>query len=436
MSEKQSINENIYTLVTDASGEERSCANIPDEACEDVPKGFVHNALSGVFSKLAEQLASPGLILPWLLSAAGASSFFSGALVPIKDAGSLLPQLAVSGKIRTLQKRKIPWVLAAIVQGLALLCMAWAVSKTEGNLLGWLVVITLAIFSLASGVASVAYKDVLGKTIPKGKRGQLLAVRSTAGGVLTTIGGYILYKYIDETDDMSIYLTLIASSALLWFVSAGLFYAIPEVKGATEGGRTPLKEFKQGWLLLKKNKNLQRFVIARALLMAIPFSQPFIILYGKEHVGSSIDNLGIMVVAAGIAGIISSPFWGRFADISSRKLMIFVGIMGFLILLLAVFFPALPNQWQYKYTYALIILLQVMAHGGARMSRKTYLVDMAPSHERPLYVALSNTLIGLATLLFVVLGLIADVFSVDVMLWTLAITSLLSALVSLRLKEV
>ena len=170
--------------------------------------------------------------------------------------------------------------------------------------------------------------------------------------------------------------------------------------------------------------------------MAIPFSQPFIILYGKEHVGSSIDNLGIMVVAAGIAGIISSPFWGRFADISSRKLMIFVGIMGFLILLLAVFFPALPNQWQYKYTYALIILLQVMAHGGARMSRKTYLVDMAPSHERPLYVALSNTLIGLATLLFVVLGLIADVFSVDVMLWTLAITSLLSALVSLRLKEV
>lgn len=436
MADEKKLNESIYTLVTDDSGEERSCANIPDEACEDVPTGFVRNTLSGVFSKLAEQLASPGLILPWLLSAAGASSFFAGALVPLKDAGSLLPQLAVSGKIRALQKRKTPWVLAAIVQGVALLFMALAVSKTEGNVLGWLVVITLTVFSLASGVASVAYKDVLGKTIPKGKRGQLLALRTTAGGVLTTIGGYMLYKYVDETDDMSIYLILIASSALLWFMSAGLFYAIPEVKGATEGGRTPLKEFKQGWLLLKKNNNLKRFVIARALLMAIPFSQPFIILYGKEHVGSSIDNLGIMVVAAGIAGIVSSPFWGRFADTSSRKLMIFVGILGFFILLLTVFFPALPDQWQFKYAYALIILLQVMAHGGARMSRKTYLVDMAPSDERPLYVALSNTLIGLATLAFVALGLIADVFSVSTMLWALAIISLLSAVVSASLKEV
>lgn len=52
MAEKQSINKNIYTLVTDDSGEERSCANIPDEACEDVPTGFVRNALSGVFSKI------------------------------------------------------------------------------------------------------------------------------------------------------------------------------------------------------------------------------------------------------------------------------------------------------------------------------------------------------------------------------------------------
>lgn len=77
-----------------------------------------------------------------------------------------------------------------------------------------------------------------------------------------------------------------------------------------------------------------------------------------------------------------------------------------------------------------------MAHGGARMSRKTYLVDMAPSDERPLYVALSNTLIGIATLAFVALGLIADVFSVSTMLWTLAIISLLSAVVSASLKEV
>jgi hypothetical protein len=50
----------------------------------------------------------------------------------------------------------------------------------------------LLIFSLARGVGSVAYQDVTGKTIPKGKQGKMLAARGMIGGVLTIAVGLSL----------------------------------------------------------------------------------------------------------------------------------------------------------------------------------------------------------------------------------------------------
>jgi hypothetical protein len=74
------------------------------------PQNFVLNVLNGSAPKLVEQLASPGLVLPWLFSAIGAPTALAGLLVPVKEAGSLLPQLAVAGSIRAYQKRKWFWV--------------------------------------------------------------------------------------------------------------------------------------------------------------------------------------------------------------------------------------------------------------------------------------------------------------------------------------
>ena len=97
--------EQIYRWITD-EGEERVCEAISEDQCEEVPGNFLKNSLSGFSSKLAEQLVSPGVTLPWILSVLGASSGFAGLLVPLKNAGSLLPQLLVSAKIRAFAKRK------------------------------------------------------------------------------------------------------------------------------------------------------------------------------------------------------------------------------------------------------------------------------------------------------------------------------------------
>lgn len=432
---KSKLVDKTYDLITD-EGEERACEAIPDSACQETPGNYFKNVFSGALSKLAEQLVSPGTTLPWIFSALGVPNLFSGALVPIKDAGSLLPQLFVSARIRKYAIRKWFWVVPALIQALALGVMAFVVLKTEETTAGILILSLLLLFSIASGVASISFKDVIGKTIPKGKRGQLLAARSTIGGVLTLIAGVFVLQDLQNEGDNSLLFWLVMSGAILWVFSALLFASIKEEPGSTAGGRSPINELKKAWVFWKDDANLRRFVFTRGLLMAIPLAQPFFVILGKEELGNEVSNLGIMVIAAGIASIVSSPFWGRFADQSSRKLMVWVSVLGIVNISLMALFPIWPDDFKNIYTFAALFLIQVMAHGGARLSRKTYLVDFAPEKERPLYVSLSNTMIGVFTLIAAGLGSLSSIFGIPTMLFLFVALLVLALFLAFRLKEV
>ncbi|MTI21516.1 MFS transporter [Fulvivirga sp. RKSG066] len=434
MPQDTNIAEKTYDLITD-DGETRACDAIAEEACQEAPGSFFKNAFNGFCTKLAEQLTSPGVVIPWVLSVLNASVGLSGLLVPIKNAGSLLPQLIVSAKIRAFAVRKYFWAGAGIMQGIMLALMAWVIYALDGNLAGYLIVAGLFIYSVASGVGSIAFKDVMGKTIPKGKRGRLLALRATGGGVLTVVAGLIFYFYFNENTSEIVYVGLFAIAAVLWWLAAALFASIDEKKGAQEGGRTPIQELKNGFTILKEDTNFRNFLITRALLMAIPLAQPFLILYAREILDASLQGLGLFVIVTGISNAVSSPFWGKFADKSSRGLMAVVAVLGIVTCLYAAFFEQLPDSWQHIYAYAPVFFLIVMAHGGARLSRKTYLVDYAPKKERPLYVSLANTVIGIFTILTAGIGIIAEAFSLQVLLYFLMAMLLVAIVLSIQLKK-
>jgi MFS family permease len=300
---------------------------------------------------------------------------------------------------------------------------------------GIAVVLLLAVFSIASGVGSVAFSDVMGKTVPKGRRGRLLAVRATSGGGLALIAGFFLRQYVGAESDVTPYLILLGTAALLWFLAALLFAAIEEEPGATEGGRNALKEAQAGWQLLQEQPGFRHFIVARAFLLTVELAIPFYALYARRLIQEDVGNLGIFVMAASLAAVLSSPLWGRFADRSSRTVMAWGGGMAVLTGVYALLFGALPAELQTALVYAPVFLLIGFARAGVRLGRKTYLVDGAPQKEMPLYVALSNSLIGALTLLGSGLGLIAELLGLPPLIVLLALLSGTGALISWRLPE-
>jgi len=428
--------QSFYDMVT-GDEDARVCKDIPESACNDQPENFFLQLAANVCTKIGDELASARLVLPWLLTAAGAPAFFIGLLVPIRESLALLPQLFVAAAIRVRPVRKWFWVAGSVVQGGCVMLMGLVALFLEGAAAGWAVVGLLAVFSIARGVSSVAFKDVVGKTVSKTRRGTLTGYATSIAGLATVaIGGWLQFGQ-EAPGGVAGVVGLLVLGGGLWLVGAGLYAALREQPGATEGGGNAGREALASLSVLVSDRPFRRFVITRALLVATALMVPFYAALAREEMEGGIGGLGALLVAAGIASTVSAGFWGRMADRSSRNVLrIASGAAGLLSLAVAGWhmagLPVLPPGLVVIGAF----LLVGIAHAGIRIGRKTYLVDMGTMDTRATYVAVSNTVIGAVLLAGGVFGIIAEWVGTAETIGLLGIICLAGAAAASRLDEV
>ena len=411
----------------------RACDALPDGACREVPGNVVWNVASGALAKLGEQLASPGTVLPWVLGAVGAPAAFVGLLVPIKDGGSLLPQLVVAGRLRAAARRRPWWVAATAVRAAAVAATALAIALWGGAAAGIAVLLALLATSIASGVGSVAFKDVLAKTVPKGARGRVLAWRAALGGALGVAAGLLLQTTVAGADARGPFVVVLLAAAGALAASSAAFARVVEESGATDGGRNAIDEARAGWRF-REDRAFRRFLTARSLLFAVPLATPFLTVYGQRTIDASLGGLGVFVVATALASSLSSLAWGRSADDAAHRTMAWAGVVGFASVAYALAAGGLlPEAWRTAWVYAPAFLGAGVAHAGVRLGRKTWLVDAAPDAHRPTYVATANTVIGAVTVLGGALGAAAGAFGPTAALGVFAAVMAVGAVVAARL---
>ena len=212
-----------------------------------------------------------------------------------------------------------------------------------------------------------------------------------------------------------------------------LITLILEEPGATEGARNPLKEARAGMRLLRDIPGYRRYVIVRSILLTIELSLPYYTLLVRDLTNGTVGELGIFVVTASIAQVLSSPLWGRLADRSSRQVMGASGLLAVFAGVLALGFNYFLSNQINPLIMTLPLLIVGFARAGIRLGRKTYLIDGAPDEERPTYVALGNTIIGILTILGSGLGWFADVLGIQVLITVLMVAALIGATLAFRL---
>lgn len=429
------IKKQMTSILSGEDNLDRACSSIPPEMCHEVTRNFNYNVANGAASKLAEQIAGPNLILPWLFQILGAPAWMFGFLMPIKQSFSLMPQMVVAGRIRQLAVRKWVWVGAGLVQFCALLLMIPTALWLEAETAGFVLLALLIAFSCASGTASVAFQDVLGKTIEKGHRGKLLARRAFIGGILTTSAGLVLNRVRGDQQELVPVLILIFVAALLWGLAALLFGRISERPGATQGGRNAAAEVRAGYSLFKKYPGFRKFMLVRSLLLSVELATPFFVLHAGTVMDLGVREIGILVIAVGLSQIISSPFWGRMADQTSKKVMTSSALIAFIATVMAILTGLAPLKELQYIGYFLIFILIGLAESGVRLGRKTYLVDASPKQERATYTAFSNSMVGLLALLSGGLGFIAQAAGPTALLAVVAILALGACAACRRMPE-
>jgi hypothetical protein len=350
-------------------------------------------------------------------------------LVPVREAGALLPQLVISGAVHGMARRKRAWAAGSAGQGLAAIGMVAVGLTLTGPLAGALVVGLLALLALSRSVCSVSYKDVLGKTVGKTRRGA-----ATGAAASTASTGVILFALaliLDLGDRLVLVLGALTLAAAAWLIAAVAMVLMREE--AQPGEALSTRQSIAQLSILTDRPQLARFIAARAALVGTALAPPYLVLLASGE--NAARQLGALLLASAVASFLSSFVWGRLSDRSARRVLILSGLAGAasLGLALAVDGAGLSGT---SWAIPVVLFLLMVAYHGVRMARSTYLVDMARPDDRATYTAVSNTLVGLFLLLAGAVSAGLAAMSVPLALWAFLVMSLAGAWIAAGLDEV
>ncbi len=388
----------LYEMVAEDENN-RSCRDLDDSACRWVPRNFFIYLISQTLTNLGDALSSPKTVLTWVMASVGAPTAMIALLVPIRESGSMLPQLALGSWVRQREMRKPIWLLGSALQAVSVLACGLAALWLEGRLAGLAILAAVIAFSLARSLNSVASKDIVGKTIPKGRRGRLGGWSAGLSGFLTLGVGLWFTLGAQSQQDPRFYALLLFVAGSLWLLAMLVFTGLKEFPGETAGAVNGWKAAWQSLGLVRTDAPFRRFILTRSLLLCSALTAPFYVVLARQHGEGSAAMLGVFMIAGGLASSVSAPVWGIRADSSSRLVMIqaalLTGGLGVAAFGLMTWVPDLATT---SWLFPVFFFLLGVAHAGVRAGRKTYLVDLAGGVKRTDYVSVSNTLIALVLL--------------------------------------
>ncbi len=415
----------IYETLADTTSD----GGLDSAASRTEAGNFLRHAASLSMTKTADGLIDPKLVLSWLLTHLGAGSFWVGLLVPVREAGSLLPQLFTAARIHALRRRKWAWAAGSAVQGLAALGIGVAALMLEGRGAGVAILGCLAVLALARSVCSVAYKDVLGKTVGKTRRGTATGLASSVASAGILIFAVVLMTGLASRE--AVVTGALFFAAVLWLAAALVFATLREEESeTTSDDRSVFAAFSA-----LKDSQLRRFIAARGLLTGTALAPPYIVLLAGQEEGGTVGRLGALVLASAGASLVSGYVWGRLSDRSSRLVLVFSGVAAAAALAATLVLTSV-GMIDEAWAAAAVLFLLMLAYNGVRQGRSTHLVDMAQDDARADYTAVSNTVIGIVLLGSGLFGALASTFGPE---WTLALFTAMSlggAALALTLDEV
>lgn len=355
-------------------------------------------------TKLGDALIDPKTVLTWLLTQMGVSGALVALLVPIRESGSMLPQLFVSGWVKKVNLRKHVFVSGAMAQAFAVAVMGGVVLFLPPTWAGTVMLLVVAIFSVARAFCSISGKDVLGRTIPKGYRGRVGGISATISGVVTTAVAMLLIFAKDEASARSL-AWVVLSASILWVIGGMLYMRIDEAEDDAKVTEGDSKDVLGRLLLVKEDPLFRRFIIARVLLLGSALASPLLVVLAGRGEGS-LKSLGAFVIASGVASASSSFLWGKLSDKASHISMAVGGFISAMVGGLALAVGLLSPDWAGNpLVWPLMFLLFNLGYAGVRVGRKTWVVDVAKGDRRTDYISTSNTVISVTIL---VLGAVSS----------------------------
>ncbi len=392
---------------------------------------FAVNVSDLISVNLAKSFIFSTTVLSLYASYLTNSAVLIGLVPAIQQVGYLLPQLFFARRAEILHRKKPFVVKISVMERLPYLFIALSVFLWPGSPRWFaytMLALNIGVATGCAGLATPAWKAMLGKVIHPNRRGLLFSLGVGMGGLLGVAGALLTRHILDKVAYPSsfgicFFLSFVAQ-AVSW-----IFLTLNREPSKKPEIRVPsLREyFAELPEIIRTNRNFARYLISQLLVILGMMGVSFYIIYGRYTFGVSDGFAGSLTVVALISQSAGVPLMGWLSDRLGHKwLGEFTTVLGAAALVLMLFLPG-PG-WLYP-----VFILMNLSMAGMHISRSCITMEFGGLDKLPTFTALSGTLLGLPTLLAPIIGgWILDLFGFSA-LFAAALVFSLSGLVLLRL---
>ncbi|MFZ9859297.1 MAG: MFS transporter [Roseiflexaceae bacterium] len=384
-------------------------------------KNYYKGIFNGAVFGMGEAASSPGLVLSLLIRQLGGSLTLVGLLPVIQSAGYLLPQLIVGGRVQAL-KHKLPVYrmfafLRILAQG-AMVTACFVAGMVDSIWALAAILISYALFNIGGGVTTLSFQDVVAKIVPPSQRGRFFGTRQLLSGLLAFSVGGPLVRWVlsDESPFVFPYNFAVISgfSLICYAMAMSVFATVNEPPAQHVVPRMSFRDtLKAAPAMLRNNLDYRQFIVVRLFLLIGRMAEPFFIIYVTEQLGLPPSIAGIFVASSAVAAAISNAIWGRLGDSRGKQWLLRVtGTIAMLPPLMMLLAPSISaiNSGVLIGWLLLLSLAAGTSADGIGIASMTYLLEVAPPEQRPLYMGLANTILGFGALIPVLGGVLVSTF--------------------------
>lgn len=369
--------------------------NDPDSQTQLITRwGFIGGLWHAALLALGMALTQPTTVIAAFVSDLTGSTVWVGGLTTLLTVAATLPQLLVARWIEPWPRKKSVLLTAIYVRVTSWALLAFLVAKigaSRPETLAWVLIGILGVFYFAGGMGGVPYTDIIGKVIPKNRRGAFFGGKQALAAPLAVSAALAARKILAEVRYPNNYALLfaLAASALLLASLGFVVIREPDGSGSPEGQRRSL-DWNRYWQQLRAASQQLKTLISVQLFTGFSLmALPFYVVYAKRELGAPAEALGWFLLAQVVGGVLSNLVWARLVDrFGSRRMLAVCASVSMLSPLIAV----LGAHWGWRGLLP-AVLVAGAAFSGRTVGFNTALLELAPPAQRPTYSATNRTLV-------------------------------------------
>ncbi len=374
--------------------------------------GLSNGALFG----FVDNIISPSVVLSIFINALGGSNFLVGLAPAVYNGGWFLPQFLISHRLQRMPHKMGVYVAATwvrIVCWALIIAAIFGIGDTNHGLLLVVFFLLFTTYALAAGIGGAPFMDIVAKTIPVARRGTYFGRRDLSGAIMAILASYLITVLLNPDRGIPFpqqfgYLFVLAGVGVVFGLIAFCLVVEP-VESTLVREVTFRDQLTAAGHILRENGVYRRFLLLRVAVAAADIATPFYAIYSVRVLGVPVDIVGLYIGFTTIAIVLANPMLSRVSDSRGHRIVLICAASGMLSMpLIALAFSFLPPGPALGLPFGLLFVIMGIARSAGNISLPSYLLEIAPAGERSLYIGFTNTILGVATFIPTIGGILVD----------------------------